>query len=586
MEPMVDLPLHQRAVLLVDCQTTGANPAHGHLLELAWAMVRPRGPELTPTLGVVTSTLVALPDGARIPRRVQQLTGITDEDLEGAPTADEVWERFHAALQRADLVVIHYARFERPFLQALAETAGASFDDEALICTHEIGRRLFAAVPRRGIRALSGYLGHAMEEERRARSHVEASFVIWRGCMEELAEREVHSLRDLRHWLETTSAPRRGRKRDYLVSREQRLALPREPGVYRMLGRPGNVLYVGKATSLRERVNSYFRGQKGKRDKTLELVSQIHDIAIDITATPLEAALLENDQIKAHRPPYNIALRARQRSVCFLHPDHLTPLDDPTATAALGPLSHPDHLTLWRPLLIPEASAGDALQAAELQPTARVAQQAYALARQSLGLPAEGPVPLQRLLSTGADLWIARQVARFEAQQARAAASELTEVDLSEGAAAADDEDGQQEPVGYREWVEAHLEDPAFWSQQIVYAIRAGARQIRRSRWLLDLAQSALRWHPPNDHSRHRHLLMDGAMVAEATWADAAPPDPPLRSVRQRQAWIDLLAHDRLIILTAELRRLSATPDSDVSLRLGHRVTLDDAALRARLWWF
>ncbi|MBX3707453.1 MAG: excinuclease ABC subunit UvrC [Pseudomonadales bacterium] len=84
--------------------------------------------------------------------------------------------------------------------------------------------------------------------------------------------------------------------------------LPRKPGVYRMIGADGGVLYVGKARNLRNRVTSYFRAS-GLTTKTMALVARIEDIQITITGSETEALLLEQNLIKEERPPYNVVLR-------------------------------------------------------------------------------------------------------------------------------------------------------------------------------------------------------------------------------------------------------------------------------------
>lgn len=93
--------------------------------------------------------------------------------------------------------------------------------------------------------------------------------------------------------------------------------LPQKPGVYRMIGGAGEVLYVGKARNLRNRVTSYFRAS-GLTNKTMALVAKIADIEITITASETEALLLEQSLIKNERPPYNILLRD-DKSYPFIH---------------------------------------------------------------------------------------------------------------------------------------------------------------------------------------------------------------------------------------------------------------------------
>ena len=75
-----------------------------------------------------------------------------------------------------------------------------------------------------------------------------------------------------------------------------------------MFDEQGDVLYVGKAKNLKNRLTSYFRGS-GLDNKTIALVSRIADIEITITGSEIEALLLEQNLIKEKRPPYNILLR-------------------------------------------------------------------------------------------------------------------------------------------------------------------------------------------------------------------------------------------------------------------------------------
>ncbi len=90
-------------------------------------------------------------------------------------------------------------------------------------------------------------------------------------------------------------------------------ALPTKPGVYLMKDAEGTILYVGKAVNLRSRVRSYFHASAGHNPKTRRLVSHIADIDFIVTASELEALILESTLIKRHKPKYNVRLKDDKR---------------------------------------------------------------------------------------------------------------------------------------------------------------------------------------------------------------------------------------------------------------------------------
>jgi excinuclease ABC subunit C len=90
-------------------------------------------------------------------------------------------------------------------------------------------------------------------------------------------------------------------------------ALPTKPGVYLMKDADERILYVGKAVNLRARVRSYFHASAEYNPKVLRLVASIADFDFIVTASELEALILESTLIKRHKPKYNVRLKDDKR---------------------------------------------------------------------------------------------------------------------------------------------------------------------------------------------------------------------------------------------------------------------------------
>jgi DNA polymerase-3 subunit epsilon len=257
-----------------------------------------------------------------------------------------------------------------------------------------------------------------MGELKRASAHVEATALLWAElvrCLER--DRGLSDLASLRAWLSSPEAasvptsPRRARAGarrplSFPLPRPARLGLPDAPGVYRLLARGGQVLYVGKAASLQRRVNSYFQKRRHDNpDRTLELLTQVRDVAVTVTGSALEAALLESDEIKRRRPPYNRALRDRP-GPWFVARDGGAAARWPDDEHPLGPLPAPDSLATLEALL---AAPGAPVRAralglpAELAPGPAIFDAGLALLRERQDLAAERS--LAALLRAGNRLW-------------------------------------------------------------------------------------------------------------------------------------------------------------------------------------
>src|SRR5271156_28538 len=103
--------------VFLDCQSTGASPSHGNLLEIAWTKAR-----ATDELGPIQSYLLKQPADNPIPHMIYALTGISQGEMQKAIDPHEACELLQTTFKHPEVVdhaLIHYGRFERAFLEDL-----------------------------------------------------------------------------------------------------------------------------------------------------------------------------------------------------------------------------------------------------------------------------------------------------------------------------------------------------------------------------------------------------------------------------------------------------------------------------------
>jgi excinuclease ABC subunit C len=111
--------------------------------------------------------------------------------------------------------------------------------------------------------------------------------------------------------------------------------LPSDPGVYFHKSKSGEIIYVGKAAVLKNRVRQYFQNSKNRDAKTQSLVAEIADIDWMVVDSEMEALFLEAEMIRRYRPKFNILLRD-DKSMAYLRIDYAS--DYPTVTTTRRPL--------------------------------------------------------------------------------------------------------------------------------------------------------------------------------------------------------------------------------------------------------
>lgn len=549
---MAEAPLSQLEVLIVDCQTSGASPALGSVLELGWCVARADDPQRETQ---AEAHWILPRPGERISTQVRQLTGFHESVLETALSPEAAWQRLRAAAPGAPAPsAIHFARFELSFLRDWAERfeQGGPFPLEA-VCVHAIACRLYPDLPRRNLRALAGFLGHGLHLERRSLGHVQATAFIWRKLVQALAERDIHDWGALRDWLVNGERPTTPRRRRYPLPPASYRNLPDQPGVYRFLRSNGDVLYVGKATSLKRRVSSHFTKHRGATERALEMLTQVSEIAFTPTATPLEAALLEASTIKRLDPPYNVQLVPGERGVWFASSDlgHAQP--EPDAEHGHGPLSSR--------FSVRALGALGRLLAGET-PTA-------ALRAEVVGAPTRF-APAPQVFAGGWAMFEGRHLTGL-----RAGASALVQ---ARKAAHALVRSNPEEPESPDDTASGAWDEPRV-CRHLERAVAQSYRTLRRAAWLCLLANSQVHFREPGATAA-THLTLRDASLVDATATAGAPlrRNPAARERHAAQRCFDAASYDLLRILTTELKRI-LRDGGEVSIALSSSRRLEGATL-------
>jgi DNA polymerase III subunit epsilon len=579
LHPHIVQPLSELALWVIDCQTTGASPAHGVVLEIGWGRVSAGFPEVQRA----ESHWVALPPGERVSARVRQLTGFDEALATTALGAEQVWQRLRADMAHAPRVpaAIHFAQFELAFLRDWANRfePGQPFPLDT-VCLHAIAARLHPDLPRQSLRALAGYLGHGIDLTRRCSAHVEATAFIWHRLATELAEQGVGTWEQLASWLSAPKPARSGaRKRRFPLPSTRYRSLPDAPGVYRFLRARGDLLYVGKAASLKKRVSGHFTAGSATTPRALEMLSQIHDIAVTCTPSVLEAALLENEEIKATKPLYNLQL-TNDGHTWFMSSrlDSFRPLPD--AEHRLGPLPStfsPRAVGALRQLLAGEP-ATRALRAAAVETWERWAPDEAVFAAGFARFVERHPPLLEsshaRSLDPNAPRRALTSIARQLLSAARAPGARAEEAELAAEVEA-------DEPSGAPDaW------DPERVLRHLERGLAHGHQLLARARWLCLLCDSIVVFREPGSE-RARQLELASGHVLAAGDVSADPASPArlrLRPLRERQASFDRSLYDRLRTLTTELKRIQRDGGT-VAVRVARERWLCGSALAGVLAW-
>ncbi len=296
-----DPDLAEVSFVVIDLETTGTRPGASKITEIG--AVRIEGLEQVATFETLVNPQ------RPIPQVIIELTGITPQMLLGAPRIEEVMPHLLDFIDGA-VVVAHNSSFDLGFLNyELARLRGRRLGDGA-IDTVPLSRCAAPGLPNHKLGTVAEALGSPVAANHRALADALATAHVFLTCVGRLQERGVTRLDELRTHIDP------GHRRD-----RHKLALtrdiPRAPGAYLFLDEDGNVLYVGKANQLRDRVRSYFLSNVDHSRKVRQAVRRLRKVEWETTGSPLRAVVREQELILTHRPTCNVFGR-RPENYCYV----------------------------------------------------------------------------------------------------------------------------------------------------------------------------------------------------------------------------------------------------------------------------
>jgi DNA polymerase III subunit epsilon len=291
---------------VLDIETTGLAPTRHRIIEVGAVIVR--GSEEQATYQRLIN-----PE-RRIPQFITSFTGIRQTMVNRARLASVVLPDFRAFLGER-VVVGHNVGFDLGFLNCEAERLGTrlGFPDEGMD-TIALARRYLTGMRRASLDRVAAALHVPVRQRHRALGDAHVTAQVFALLLARAMAEGCETLGDLRAALAepstaSVSVPAARPTGRMYLNPAWRRDFPALPGVYLMKDAAGQVIYVGKAKSLKDRLTSYYNQPLGYVRKLDGLLQSVNQIEVRVLGSELEALLTESRLIKELQPQYNVQLR-------------------------------------------------------------------------------------------------------------------------------------------------------------------------------------------------------------------------------------------------------------------------------------
>ncbi len=291
------IPVEETEFSVLDVETTGLSARSNHVIEIGIVKVK--------NLKIAGKFHSLVNPGCKIPYFITQFTGITDEDISDAPFFSELVDKIENVIGDS-VISAHNLSFDNSFLKYEFFRTGREPLSNHKICTLKLARRLYPSLKSKSLSSVTQYLRLKNSNAHRALADAEVTARALIKMIKKLKKDEgIETLDELYSYQSRVTSKGRAKIKKSLNNDVS--SLPNAPGIYYFLNKKNEIIYVGKAKSLGERIKTYFAPTASKKAK--KIIRQASKLKTEITNSELTALLTEAETIKLINPKHNSQLK-------------------------------------------------------------------------------------------------------------------------------------------------------------------------------------------------------------------------------------------------------------------------------------
>ncbi len=293
--------------VVCDVETTGMSAKFNRITEIA--LIKIRNEE------IIDKYTTLINPGQHIPYGISQLTGISNDDVFDKPPFEKIASKVKDFILNNNgsetIFTGHNVNFDYNFIsESFKRLDEPVYLNLKTLCTCKLSRRLLRSLKSKSLGNVASHLNIKIRKKHRAYDDTLATAKILLHFLHELQEEyEYESIDEVLKF--QNSKIFTGDNRPAALKRVN-IALkdiPRDPGVYFMRSSSNEIIYIGKAKSLKDRVSTYFRHNDNLSYKIRRLLASVRKIEFEITDSELSALILESMMIKKYKPRFNTAIK-------------------------------------------------------------------------------------------------------------------------------------------------------------------------------------------------------------------------------------------------------------------------------------